>query len=118
MTRILGAAGLPKDVLELVNDIVDTCKECRKWQRPANETIATSGVSTAFNEHVEMDLMFYKKFIVCHFIDRASRWHAAKMVDNKEDTTLVEALLTTWIQIHGVDAGRGQLGGRGQSVPF
>ena len=25
MTRILSAAGLPKDVLELVNDIVDTC---------------------------------------------------------------------------------------------
>ena len=45
--------------------------------------------------------MFYKKYVLCHFIDRASRWHAARMVDNKEDTTLVEALLTTWIQIHG-----------------
>ena len=45
--------------------------------------------------------MFYRKYIVCHFIDRASRWHAAKMVDNKEDTTLLEALLTTWTQIHG-----------------
>ena len=38
---------------------------------------------------------------MCHFIDRASRWHAAKMIENKEDTTLVEALMTTWIQIHG-----------------
>lgn len=90
MTRILDAAGLPKDVLELVPDIVDTCKECRKWQRPGKETIATVGVSTQFNEHVEIDLMFYRKYIVCHFIDRASRWRAAKMIENKEDTTLVE----------------------------
>ena len=60
MTRILSAAGLSKEVLDLVPDIVDTCKECRKWQRPGNETIATSSVSTKFNEHVEMDLMFYK----------------------------------------------------------
>ena len=101
MTRILNAAGLPKEVLDMVPDIVDTCKECRKWQRPGNETIAASSLSTKFNEHVEMDLMFYRKFIVCHFIDRASRWHAAKVIDCKEDTTLVEALLTTWIQIHG-----------------
>ena len=101
MTRILSAAGLPKDVLEMVNDVVDTCKECKKWQRPTNETIVNALVSTAFNEHVEMALMYYKQHVLCHFIDRASRWHAATMIENKDDTTLVEALLTAWIQIHG-----------------
>ena len=101
MTRILTGAGVPKGVLELVPDIVETCKECRKWQKPGREPIAAVGVSTKFNEHVEMDLMFYKKHIVCHFIDRASRWHAAKAVEGKHDIVLLEALLTSWIQIHG-----------------
>jgi len=101
MTRILDAAGLPKDVLELVNDIVDTCKECRKWQKPGKATQAAVSVSTKFNENVEMDLMFYRKYIVCHFVDRASRWHAAQAVDSKHDTVLLEALLTTWIQVYG-----------------
>jgi hypothetical protein len=53
MTRILSAAGLPKDVLELVTDIFDTCKECRKWTKPGKEAVATFCVSTKFNEHVE-----------------------------------------------------------------
>ena len=101
MTRVLAAAGLPNDVLELVPDIVDTCRECRRWQKPKEDTIATIKMSTKFNEHVEMGLMFYKNFIVCHFIDRATRWHAATMVESKEDTTLVQALLTCWVGTHG-----------------
>ena len=101
MVRVLEAAGLPKDVLNMVPDIVETCRECRKWQKPAHDTVATIKMSTKFNQHVEMDLMFYKSYIVCHFIDRASRWHAAKMVENKEDGTLVDALMTTWISVHG-----------------
>ena len=83
MIGILSAAGLPKEVIELIPDIVDTGKECRKWQRPKNDTIASINVSTKFNEHVEMHFLFYRKFTACHFIDRASRWHAAKVVDSK-----------------------------------
>ena len=101
MTKSLSAAGLSKERLELVIDVVDTCKECRKWQKPGKEVVATLSVSTKFNEHVEMDLMFYRKYVICHFIDRASRWHAAQMVPGKSDTELLEALLTCWIQIHG-----------------
>ena len=48
-----------------------------------------------------MDLMFYKDFIVCHFIDRASRWHATKEVKSKSTEELFEAMMTSWITIHG-----------------
>ena len=67
MTRILHAAGVPKEVIDLVPDIVETCRECRQWQKPGNDTIATVNVSTKFNEHVEMDLMFYRMYIMCHY---------------------------------------------------
>ena len=46
MTKVLSAAGLPNDVLELIPDIVDTCRECRKWQRPQNDTVASVKMST------------------------------------------------------------------------
>jgi hypothetical protein len=85
MTKILTAAGLSKEIIELVPDIVDTCRECRAWQRPGKETVASIRVSTKFNEHVEMALMFYKQFIICHFIDRATRWHVAEHVQSKEE---------------------------------
>ena len=101
MLRVLEAAGLPKEVTELIPDIIDTCKECRAWQRPDKKTVASFRMSTKFNEHVEMDLMFYKEFIVCHFIDRALRWHATMEVKTKSTEELFEALMTTWISTHG-----------------
>jgi hypothetical protein len=57
VTKVLEAAGLPRRVLDMVNDIVDTCKECRKWTRPQQITQAAFKMSTRFNEHVEMDLI-------------------------------------------------------------
>jgi len=101
MTKVLEAAGLPKRVLEMVPDIVDTCRECRKWTRPQQITQASLRMSTKFNEHVEMDLMFYKQYTICHFIDRASRWHLAVGVPGKTDKDLWEALATTWLTHHG-----------------
>jgi hypothetical protein len=101
MTRVLTAAGLPKSVLDIVPDVVDTCRECRAWQKPERKTVASIRMSTKFNEHVEMDLLFYKDFIVCHFIDRTSRWHATKEVKSKTAEELFEALMTAWISIHG-----------------
>ena len=58
-------------------------------------------MSTKFNEHVEMDLMFYKQYTICHFIDRASRWHLAVGVPGKTDKDRWEAMATTWLTHHG-----------------
>jgi hypothetical protein len=58
-------------------------------------------VSVKFNGQVEMDLLFYKTYIVCHFIDRTTRWHASQEIPNKEDETLLGALMTTWVGIFG-----------------
>ena len=92
---------MPQDVLNLIPDIVDTCRECRAWQRPDNETVPSMRLATAFNELVEVDLMFYKQHIILSMIDRASRWHAAKEVPNREGETLFDSIMTTWIGIHG-----------------
>ena len=68
MRRVLSAAGLPSSILDKVSQVVDTCRECRSWTRPANETIPTMRMTTAFNEHVEVDLMFYKEHTIFHMI--------------------------------------------------
>ena len=64
MLKMLTTAGLPKNILDMVPDIVDTCRECRIWQRPGKETQVSISVPTTFNEQVECDLMFYKKYII------------------------------------------------------
>eukprot|EP00438_Fugacium_kawagutii_P035880 Skav204682 [mRNA] locus=scaffold1284:96116:106049:- [translate_table: standard] len=101
MKRVLTAAGLPKEILDKIPQVVDTCRECRQWTRPANETIPTLRMTTAFNEHVEVDLMFYREHVIFHLICCGTRWHAATVIQSKQEQELLTALNRTWVSIHG-----------------
>lgn len=66
MRQVLQPAGLPNSVLDKIPQVIDTCRECRQWSRPAHETIPTLRMTTRFNEHVEADILFYREFAVFH----------------------------------------------------
>ena len=101
MTRLLERAGLPKAVLDMIPDIVETCAACRKWAKPLPRSIASIQLAGQFNEQVECDLLFYEEFIVFHLIDRCTRWHATLEIANKTEGELLRALHACWITIHG-----------------
>ena len=101
LEQILKAAGIPQRVLNLVPDIINTCHECRKWQRPAAATQHALSPCFKFNQQVEFDLLFYRHYIVCHFICRATRWHAGCAIPSKEGEVLYESLQTAWVGLHG-----------------
>ena len=97
MTQILKHAGVSNRVIELVPQIIQTCVECRKWQRPGPATQHAMTASLKFNQHVECDLLFYRQFITFHCICRATRWRAATVVSAKEGEILFEAFTTCWV---------------------
>lgn len=101
MRRVLSAAGLLSSILDKVSQVVDTCRECRSWTRPANETIPTMRMTTAFNEHVEVDLMFYKEHTIFHMICCGTRWHAACLVRSRHEEELMSAMHKIWLSTHG-----------------
>ena len=101
MHNILHAAGVTNSVLELIPNIVKTCRECAKWTSPGNDTVASITLPTAFNEHVECDLLFYRQHIVLHCICRCTRWHAGKEISAKTTEVLLVALVDVWIGLHG-----------------
>ena len=101
MTRVLKAAGVPQKVLEMVPDVISSCRECRAWQRPGPATQPSLRLTVKFNQHVEYDLMFYKSYIIFHLICRGSRWHAGVEVPGKHEETLFEAYQVHWYQIFG-----------------
>ena len=101
MERVLNAAGLPQEILARIPDIIDTCRECRIWKRPGNNPTAAVELTTKQNEVVEGDILFYKKHMAWHMVDRADRFEAAREIPNKEAPTLQEAIYTTWISIFG-----------------
>ena len=66
MTTTLKAAGLPEEILKMIPEVVHSCRECRAWLTPKPRTIPSMRVSLRFNQHVEMDLMFYRRNIGFH----------------------------------------------------
>ena len=101
MKHLLQQAGQPPSVMTMIDDIVDTCSVCREWSTPLPASIASVNVSTVFNKQVEIDLLFYEKFIICHMVDRAIRWHAARVVSGKDMETLITAIDEMWVGLHG-----------------
>ena len=101
MTELLGAAGLPQPVLDRIPDIIKSCRECRMWAATGNRTIPSLTLSTRFNQHVEFDLLFYKSYIIFHLLDRCTRWHAGKPIEDKSESTLRAALNSVWISMFG-----------------
>ena len=101
MKRLLQQAGQPVEVVDLIDGIVDTCAVCRTWMTPRPDSQASANVTQIFNHQVELDLMYYKKKVILHLVDRCTRWHAGKEVDGKEMATLIAGIDEVWVGIHG-----------------
>ena len=81
--------------------MVNNCRERRKWQPPAHQTIPTLRLSTRSNQHVECDILFYKDQMILHLVCCASRWHNGQSISDKHDSTLLAAVDRSWIQLFG-----------------
>ena len=101
MERVLSAAGVPKEVLGKVASTIDTCRECRAWQKPEHEVTPVVELVTRQNEFVEADILFYKQFMAWHMLDRADRWHASTVITSKTGPSLCTAIDLTWVTIFG-----------------
>ena len=101
MTTILGRAGLPREILDLVPDIIDTCAVCRKWMQPLPDSVASVSIPDAFNQQVECDILFVYQRSVMHFLDRCTRWHSAIEIPDKTEDSFMTAIHRAWITTHG-----------------
>ena len=101
MRRLLYQAGMPKEVLDLIPAIVDTCRVCRTWARPQPDSVANVNLSDKFNQQVEIDIMYYLDHLVLHMICRCTRWHAAKEIRCRETKEILEGVNSIWLTIHG-----------------
>ena len=101
MREILHAAGIDEARLKLIKPIIDTCRECRAWAQRGNVTQASFRIVLKFNEECETDIMFYKKSLCWHIIDKAIRLSDGCIINDKEKETLFEAYSTVWTQRQG-----------------
>ena len=96
MKAILSAAGIDPGVVALVDDVVSTCGICRLWTRPGPRGVAAVRLCTRFNQQVQIDLLFVRQFTILHMIDACIRWSVAKVIPNRERTTLLQSMQAMW----------------------
>ncbi len=70
-------------------------------KKSCNVVMPTVEITTKFNEKRECDLMFYKRYIAFHAIDRAIRLSDGCQVTDRHSETRLNAYATTWVQGNG-----------------
>ena len=93
MKRLLSLAGVPAAVTNQVSSVVDTCKICRSWSRPAPKSVATSRIS----ETLQADLLVYKRRVILHVVDEATRYSMACVIPNRSEEAIKQAFSTGWL---------------------
>ena len=102
MEKILHAAGVPERIIAMIPSIIDTCRECRVWMAPNHDPTPTVDLCCVRNEQVEADIMFYKKHMVWHMLDRADRWYQGVVIHGKDSESLQSAMDECWFRTLGV----------------
>ena len=64
-------------------------------------TISRSRIKLASLRINLVTFLFVDKHIVLHLIDRATRWHAATLVESKTGKDLLPGIDAAWVRIHG-----------------
>lgn len=104
MIQLLKSAGLPQPILDIVPEVVDTCRVCRLWQKPSSDNIAVNRVVTAFNLEVEGDLIFIthqgESPPILHLVDRGVRWSFACVLADRTTTSILNGL-DQWVTVFG-----------------
>lgn len=104
MIQLLKSAGLPQSILDIVPEVVDTCRICRLWQKPSSDNIAVNRVVTGFNLEVEGDLIFITHQgaspPVLHLVDRGVRWGFACVLHDRTTASILNGL-DQWISVFG-----------------
>ena len=101
MKSLLQAAGVPGQVLKLVDPIVQTCAICRMWAKPGHRSITTTRFAENFNQAVQCDLLFIEEHVILHMIDEAIRWTATALLSDRNAETILKAITKNWIKLYG-----------------
>ena len=104
MQTLLQAAGVGVDILNMVPSIIDTCDICRSWQRVGPRSVASTRLPQAFNQEVQIDLLFFKTKVILHCIDACTRWSSVQLLPNREYSSIIDGFAACWLRLFGPPA--------------
>ena len=101
-TLLRNAGVKDKKVLNLVDTITDECSTCKHFRRSPARPVVGLPTAHQFNEVVAMDLKVFKTGLYfLHLIDHATRYSQGVVIRDKRKETIVQGLITNWVQLFG-----------------
>ena len=101
MERFFRAGSLPQATIDMIRNVIATCRICRAWALPSPEVTPSLTLVDQQDVEIEADILMFKQFLVWHMIDVCDRWHAAAEVKTKDALALQEAICVCWTQTFG-----------------
>eukprot|EP00959_Pyramimonas_sp_CCMP1952_P070811 1478649-Pyramimonas_sp.AAC.1 len=74
LKKMLYRAGYGKDVLDLVDNVIEGCRECATWKRKLTRPQVEAVLSEHFNYRVQTDLFFIFDKTIIVLVDECIRW--------------------------------------------
>lgn len=102
LKQLIWNSGVKDSVIDkVVDDVSRNCDVCKRFRRAPPRPVVSFPLATEFNETVAMDIKFINTRPVLHLIDHATRYSRACVLNNKKPMSVIQAVLTHWIQIFG-----------------
>ena len=104
MAAYRNAGGMSPELASIVERVVNDCKVCQKFQKSVAQPRVTLPKSTSFNEVVTLDLKDFGNKYVLWMIDSFSRFMMGKLLSNKKEDTIIQAIMDCWCMNLGFPA--------------
>ena len=111
--ELFAKAGQMDGKRKCIHDLIEKCETCSKLKKAPPRPKVGLPVSNDFNEVVGMDLKVVDKakgqYILC-LVDTFSKLVKVKFIKDKKLTTIIEAIINTWIVGDGTGPGNPKTG--------
>ncbi|XP_061906336.1 uncharacterized protein LOC133659674 [Entelurus aequoreus] len=103
LQRLIQSSGnKDKDCLTILQQIVHDCDICQRYSKAKPRPAVGLPLATEYNETVAVDLHELEPGVwYLHVIDQFTRFSAGSIVKTKKASEMVNALIHTWISVHG-----------------
>eukprot|EP00959_Pyramimonas_sp_CCMP1952_P282447 5903535-Pyramimonas_sp.AAC.1 len=101
LKEMLYRAGYGKGVLDLVDNVIEGCKECATWKRKLTRPQVKAALSEHFNYRVQTDLFFIFEKTFIALVDECIRWCLVEELSRKTADEWMAVVFKSWIRYFG-----------------
>ena len=63
--------------------------------------MTTTRMARDFNDIVQWDILFVRRYVISHLLDEAIRWTVAAPMADKTPVSIIESISTNWLRPYG-----------------